>query len=220
MRLLEIRKLVASTADAAFALSPDGFIAAWNKAASDLFGIDQKHALGKTCAEVLHGTDECGRDCNESCTIRQRARDHVPMSNYDLQIAARDRRMWCNVSVLIIDDPALENPYTVHIVRPSDIQKRFEILMRDFVVQETSLPAVNVNELMSAKRAPTAAVDLTKREQEVLRMLSRGMPTCEIAETLFISRTTANNHIQHIMKKLSAHTRLEAVRRAEQAGLI
>jgi DNA-binding CsgD family transcriptional regulator len=105
-------------------------------------------------------------------------------------------------------------------MRPSDIQKRFEMLVRDFVVQETSLPAVNMNEIMSAKRAPTAAIDLTNREKEVLEMLGRGIPTSEIAETLFISRTTANNHIQHIMKKLSAHTRLEAVRRAEQAGLI
>ncbi|MBK9316554.1 MAG: response regulator transcription factor [Acidobacteria bacterium] len=29
-----------------------------------------------------------------------------------------------------------------------------------------------------------------------------------------------NNHIQNILKKLNAHTRLEAVRRAEYAGLI
>lgn len=220
MRLLEIRKLVDSTADAAFALSPDGSIVAWNRAATSLLGIVEKNALGKTCAEALHGTDECGRNCSENCTILERARNHVPMSNYDLQISVVDRRIWCNVSVLIIDDPALENPYTVHIMRPSDIQKRFEMLVRDFVVQETSLPAVNMNEIMSAKRAPTAAIDLTNREKEVLEMLGRGIPTSEIAETLFISRTTANNHIQHIMKKLSAHTRLEAVRRAEQAGLI
>jgi DNA-binding CsgD family transcriptional regulator len=41
-----------------------------------------------------------------------------------------------------------------------------------------------------------------------------------IAKQLQISPTTVNNHIQHILKKLNAHTRLEALRRAERAGLI
>jgi DNA-binding NarL/FixJ family response regulator len=37
---------------------------------------------------------------------------------------------------------------------------------------------------------------------------------------LHISRTAVNNHVQHLMRKLGAHTRLEAVRRTEHAGLI
>ncbi|MCC6328799.1 MAG: response regulator transcription factor, partial [Acidobacteria bacterium] len=37
---------------------------------------------------------------------------------------------------------------------------------------------------------------------------------------LHISRNTVDNHIQHILKKLNAHSRLEAVRRAELSGLI
>jgi len=220
MRLGEIRKLVEGTADAAFALAPDGQIAAWNGAATDLFGLNEREALGKSCNEVLHGVDECGRVCSENCTVRQRAMGRQPLKSYDIQVQTGGKRQWCNVSIIIIDEATSTDPYTLHIVRPSDMQKRFELLVRDFVVTETSLPSVNVSEILSNKKTPTAATDLTKREFEILQCLAKGETTRKIAEKLFISRATTNNHVQHIIKKLGAHSRLEAVRRAEQAGLI
>lgn len=220
MRLGEIKNLVEGTGDPAFALDSNGFIVAWNKAAAELFGLTKNKVIGLACKNVIQGVDECGRACTENCTIQQRARNHQPLKNYDIQINANGKKQWCNVSVLIVDEKNSTNPYTVHIVRQSDIQKRFELLVRDFVINETSLPSVNVNEILSTKTAPSSVTDLTKREIEILKLLSKGEKTSEIADKLFISRTTANNHIQHIMKKLAAHSRLEAVRRAEQAGLI
>jgi DNA-binding NarL/FixJ family response regulator len=53
-----------------------------------------------------------------------------------------------------------------------------------------------------------------------LKLLAKGRATEAIAKQLHISRTTVNNHVQHILNKLNAHTRLEAIRRAEHAGLI
>lgn len=194
--------------------------AAWNMAATELFGLSEKDALGKDCGQVLRRVDECGRTCSENCTIQQRAKNHHPVRNYDIQIQTKDSRQWCNISVIIVDEAASTNPYTIHIIRPSDIQKRFELLVCDFVVSETSLPTVNVSEIFSGKKSPTSATDLTKREIEILRILAKSETSAAIAQKLFISRATANNHIQRIMKKLAAHSRLEAVRRAEQAGLI
>lgn len=220
MRLREIKKLVEGTADAAFAIDPNGLIAAWNKAATELFGIKEEKALGSSCSEILHGVDECGRSCDEDCTIRRQARNHQPLKSYDIQVQAKGKRQWCNISVLIVDENQSIAPYTIHIARPADLQKRFEMLMRDFVVNETSLPMVNVGEILSAKRTPTSVTELSKREIEILRFLAKGVSTKKIADQLFISPTTVNNHIQHILKKLDAHNRLEAVRRAEQARLI
>ena len=79
--------------------------------------------------------------------------------------------------------------------------------MRDFVVKETNLPTVNVNEILSAKCTPTSFTELSKRETEILRLMAKGEKTANIAEKLFISPTTVNNHIQHIFQKLDAHTR-------------
>jgi DNA-binding NarL/FixJ family response regulator len=67
------------------------------------------------------------------------------------------------------------------------------------------------------QRGPTA---LTAREREVLRLLSDGASTRRIAERLFISVNTARNHVQRVIRKLDAHSRLEAVANARRAGLL
>lgn len=220
MRISEIFELVEGTADAAFALDPQGAVMAWNKAAEKIFGLSKNEAIGKHCREVVKGMDECGHACNENCTIRQRAQNRQLINNYDLQVQTKNKREWYNFSIMIVHESKSTQPCTIHIARPADLRKRFEILMRDFVVQQTSLSDVNVTEILSAKNTPTNNVDLSKREIEILKYLAKGVKTSELADKLFISRTTVNNHIQHILKKLNAHSRLEAIRRAEQAGLI
>lgn len=220
MRLREIKRLVEGTADPAFALDSNGLVAAWNKSAAQLFGLTTEEAIGRFCSDVVQGVDECGRACSTECTIQQQAREHQPLKSYEIQVNANGTRQWCNVSVIMVQAGDSTPRYTVHIARPADLQKRFELLVRDFVVNETSLSSVNVTEILSAKRTPTNFAELTKRESDILRHIARGETTPKIAEALFISRTTVNNHIQHILKKLGAHTRLEAVRRAEQARLI
>jgi len=67
------------------------------------------------------------------------------------------------------------------------------------------------------RRAPAPAVDgsrlkgLTPRELEVLRLLAEGRRQPEIAEQLVISPGTVGKHIEHILEKLGAHSRAEAV---------
>jgi len=54
-------------------------------------------------------------------------------------------------------------------------------------------------------------VQLTKREDEILKLLSKGFLYKEIGEQLFISADTVHNHIRHIYEKLQVHSRTEAV---------
>lgn len=62
--------------------------------------------------------------------------------------------------------------------------------------------------------------DLTAREVEVLRMLAEGLPNPEIAEKLAISLHTVRNHVQNILTKMQAHSKLEAVSIAVREGII
>jgi DNA-binding NarL/FixJ family response regulator len=58
-----------------------------------------------------------------------------------------------------------------------------------------------------------AMVDLTPREQNVLAALELGLPNKLIAVKLNLSENTVKMHIQHILRKCSAHNRTEAVLR-------
>jgi DNA-binding NarL/FixJ family response regulator len=61
---------------------------------------------------------------------------------------------------------------------------------------------------------------LTPREQEVIAMLAEGMNAVQVAEKLFISPKTAENHRANIMRKLGLHSSIELVRYAAKIGLI
>jgi DNA-binding CsgD family transcriptional regulator len=55
-----------------------------------------------------------------------------------------------------------------------------------------------------------AALGLTQREIEVLRLLGEGMSNREIGEALYISAKTASVHVTHILQKLNVSTRVQA----------
>lgn len=69
-------------------------------------------------------------------------------------------------------------------------------------------------------RAATAALSLSARELEVLRLLASELTGPEIARRLFVSVNTLRSHTKHIFTKLDANTRRAAVRRAQEAGLL
>ena len=60
---------------------------------------------------------------------------------------------------------------------------------------------------------------LTRREMEVLQLLALGLDQPKIAERLVISPKTVSKHIEHILEKLPARSRAEAVAIAYQRGL-
>lgn len=65
-----------------------------------------------------------------------------------------------------------------------------------------------------------ALAELTGRELEVLQRLANGKAPKEIAGDLFISPKTVASHVQHILVKLGAHSRVEAVAIAYREGLV
>ena len=64
------------------------------------------------------------------------------------------------------------------------------------------------------------ASSLSGREREILRLISRGKLSKEIADQLNISVHTVNTHRQHILEKLNADNSMEAVRYASARGLL
>jgi|SRR5450759_4976707 DNA-binding CsgD family transcriptional regulator len=226
MRLNEIKELVANTSDPSFAVDSSGRIAASNSAAEAMFALSACDAIGRQCHEVVNGTDECGPVCSSDCTVGQAVGKHDLVGNFDLQVQTANGMQWCNVAVLVADGENSTTRYLIHIVCRNDFRTRLdllvrELLVRDFVVTGAGLPGEQMTARISLIRSlPTRENNLSAREHEVLKLLAKGVTATAIAALLHISRTTVKNHVQHILRKLNAHTRMEAIRRAEHAGLI
>jgi LuxR family maltose regulon positive regulatory protein len=67
---------------------------------------------------------------------------------------------------------------------------------------------------------PGLVEQLTSRELEVLRMLAAGKPNLAIAGQLVVTLDTVKKHVSHILGKLGATNRTEAVSRARELSLI
>lgn len=82
-----------------------------------------------------------------------------------------------------------------------------------------------VTELLSRPSEETRMADasygkLSRREQQVLRLLAEGLAPAVIAERLFISRKTVENHRTNILTKLGIKSPVALVRYAARLGLI
>ena len=96
--------------------------------------------------------------------------------------------------------------------------KDFLATIRSVSDGETVLPLLLIDSLFSqiidyavkeGKTKIKEAVLMTKREKEVIALLSDGMSNKEIGQKIHISTYTVKSHIHNIMEKLALHTRLE-----------
>jgi DNA-binding NarL/FixJ family response regulator len=60
---------------------------------------------------------------------------------------------------------------------------------------------------------------LTERETEVLRLVAKGMSYKQIAERLFLSHRTVQNHVQNTLQKLQLHNKVQLTRWAIEQGM-
>ncbi len=117
---------------------------------------------------------------------------------------------------------------TGYVVKESATEKLMECLelvSKGEYFVDSSLSHRVVKSLLESDEKERKITDdgyntLTPREQQVMRLLAEGHSTKQIAEKLFISAKTVENHRSNIMSKLEVHTIMELVRYAARLGLI
>jgi DNA-binding CsgD family transcriptional regulator len=99
----------------------------------------------------------------------------------------------------------------------------------EFVAADVELSSSHVNPSQPSAPRPMAPVDaglrddgmpgsLTRREQEILRHMASGATNSQIATRLVLSEGTVKSHVKHILRKLGAVNRAQAVTRYHTAA--
>lgn len=213
--------LLARSADGVFAVDADQQVISWSSAAEELTGQRARDVIGKPCYEVVAGADYQGQIfCRRNCPTIRSARRGQSVPNFDLACNRNGEETWLNVTIIPVPSSEMGEAMAIHLIRDVSQRRRAERLAQaaiDTVSHYTSgSPGANAE----AGPYPPPGPSLTVREIEVLRLLTRGLPTRLLAEELGLSQATIRNHIQRLLPKLGVHSRLEAVAYAARHGLI
>lgn len=92
--------------------------------------------------------------------------------------------------------------------------------IRSAAVGEATLAVPAMSMLLDEARSGSDDSGLTPRELEVLVLLGQGASTEELSERLFVSRNTVRSHVQRVLSKLGARSKLEAVVIARERGIL
>ena len=86
---------------------------------------------------------------------------------------------------------------------------------------------INKKTLHREKSKPTLidhkkieALGISKREYEVLILISKGMSNKEIADSLFVSESTVKTHVSNLLLKLDAERRTQAIKKAKELQIL
>lgn len=207
----ELAEMLAATADGGFAIDAEGRIILWNRAAEGMLGYTMREAVSRRCCDLLMGDDENGnRLCCRGCHIVDLVKMRTPVHSFDMRTRTKTgSAIWVNVSTLRVSGDGAGD-VTVHLLR--DVTATREILA--LIRERLAIPAPLV------PAAPTSTGALTRRELEILHIIATGVNTKDAAERLHVSPATIRNHVQNILGKLGAHSRLEAVAYATRNRLI
>jgi PAS domain S-box-containing protein len=200
---------LARAGDGAFAVGADGRIVLWNRSAERILGYAARDVVGRGCCDIFRGYDDHGnRLCYQGCHVMSLVRMDEAVQSFDMRTRTKaGRPVWINVSTLRMSG-ARAVPLTIHLFRDVTASKELLALVHERLVPRPASGAKGPE--------PTA---LSRRELEVLRLLTEGLNTSATADRLHVSRATVRNHVQNIFGKLGVHSRLEAVAYAARQRL-
>lgn len=109
--------------------------------------------------------------------------------------------------------------YLLKNSEPEELRRAIKLVAEGKSVLSPEVTS-KVMRAVSGVQSINAELGLSQREMEVLDCLAQGKTSSAIASELFITENTVKTHVRHILEKLEAANRAEAVSRAIQLGLI
>ena len=229
MREPEYLDTLCNTADGVFIVDANQRIVRWNKGAERILKHTEAEVLNQNCYHVIAGRAHPDKLwCHSNCKVQSCVEKGTTMENFDLLTHTNEGDpIWLNLTIISPVDG--NQRYTAHIMRDVTREKNTSRAVERFLVDLGM--SGTAREIHHEDRGTIRSVaadsshregplNLSSRENEVLKLLAEGLSTKALAQRLTISHFTARNHIQNILVKLDLHSKAQAVSYAFKKGII
>lgn len=189
--------------------------------------VDDHEVVRRGLASYLEGSDEFAvvasvGSGDEALRVFSRAHPDIVMMDVmmphmdGVETTRRLKALQPNVKVVVLTAVAesesvnrmFEAGAIGYVLKNAPIDDLRDLMRTIHLGRMVFSPEV-VRKLMQPQNAPSNVFDLTERELEVLRLITAGYNNPQIAEKLFISRSTAGYHVSSIIRKLGVASRIE-----------
>jgi len=214
--------LLYSAVDGAYAVDANQRIIYWDPGCEEIFGRSSNWILGRPCSDVMCGKNPVTDEpfCKQGCSVAKMASGEASTAPNSFSIKSKDKdgkEIVLSVNIVLVPSPCKKGWIVMHLLN--------RIMGRDVI---SSIDySLSGNQSVSPPKSIAASIGqdelvsrLTKREKEVLQLLSEGISLASIGKRLSISLTTVRNHMQHIQKRLGVHSQTEAVAYAYRHNLV
>lgn len=205
-----------------YAVTMDQSVVFWNRAAERITGHLAHEIIGRKCYEIGAAPDHRGltEECVAGCALMKHVRAGLVPARTRVRLLCSDgQRKWVAVNPMVVDGVVGDAPLMIHLFdeTPEGLDRTGGSLAG---AMEGAGGHYDVGAMAPGGSVDVEDAGLSRREMQVLYMLSEGRDNAEISAALSISLYTVRNHVRNVRKKLGAATKLEAVVNAVRMGVI
>jgi PAS domain S-box-containing protein len=193
-------------------------IITWSPAAQKLLGYTSDQVLGQRFFEAVNARDAFGnRFCCRGCGLHEMVRTGEPVRTFEMQ-ATNAAGGVVRTFVSVAPEGGHRNGGVLIYHLRADLRRQAD--RRRTTDRRSIRPLVRGIAEDGGSTAVAHWWGLSPREIQVLRGLAGGGDTGDIASELGISEATVRNHVQHLLRKLGVHGRVEAITLAYRHQLL
>jgi DNA-binding NarL/FixJ family response regulator len=200
-----------------------------------LFIVDDHYMIIEGITSLMHNQPEIdiiGHAQNaQSCmSFLQRMQPDVIFLDINLpdksgiEICKDIRKMYPAIKIIALStfnqnsyiEKMLENGATGYLLKNATKEEMLDAI--NTVMQHKQYLTKEVAE--NIKENGINKMALTRREKEILQLISEGLTSTEIGKQLFISPTTVDTHRKHLLEKFKVNNTAILIKQATQSGLI